>query len=253
MKLVHIVAALALVQASAHCLAQTQVTQDKVLAGNLTPGDAPGFPFTITQPGSYRLMGNLSVPAGTTGVLIAVAGVTLDLNGFSISGPGVCNQNTVTRAVSCVNGTFIGINAQGYANTVVRNGTVRGFNNGIAMGNEGLIENMLVTHNTASGIWSSSVAANVRVVDTRSVMNGGMGMFISAGSVLRSLAAQNGEDGILGSNVNDLLVMDSMATSNRVNGFRNLSLRGSMISGDGQSNRQMVRSLGGNADNLGAY
>ena len=34
------------------------IDQTKALAGNVTPGDTPGFPVTISLPGSYR-----SVPA----------------------------------------------------------------------------------------------------------------------------------------------------------------------------------------------
>lgn len=45
---------------------------------------AGGFPYVISQPGSYRLSGNLVVP-NTNGISITAANVTLDLNGFSIT------------------------------------------------------------------------------------------------------------------------------------------------------------------------
>ncbi len=68
----------------------TLINQAKALAGGVTPGDAPGFPVTISQPGSYRLMGNLTVPDGnTTAIVITHPRVTLDLNGFAIQGPVV--------------------------------------------------------------------------------------------------------------------------------------------------------------------
>src|ERR1051325_5982475 len=68
--------------------------------GNLAPPGAPAptmkslaqieprtpissLPFSITQPGSYYLSGNLT---GTTGITIAASGVTLDLNGFELVG-----------------------------------------------------------------------------------------------------------------------------------------------------------------------
>lgn len=70
------------------------IDQNKALAGAVTPGDAPGFPITISQPGSYRLSSNLVLPAGATAISIAVNNVTIDLNGFSIIGtPG--NNGTV--------------------------------------------------------------------------------------------------------------------------------------------------------------
>ena len=69
------------------------IDQSHALAGGITPGDAAGFPVTISQPGSYRLSGNLIVPdMNTTAIVITADGVTLDLNGFSIMGPVVCTE-----------------------------------------------------------------------------------------------------------------------------------------------------------------
>src|SRR6266436_5075236 len=67
------------------------IDQNRALAGNVTPGDTPGFPVTISLSGSYRLSGNFTVPnANTTAILITAHNVTIDLNGFSILGPTVC-------------------------------------------------------------------------------------------------------------------------------------------------------------------
>ncbi len=49
---------------------------------------AGGFPYVISQPGSYKLSGNLTVPAGKDGIDIHSPNVTLDLNGFAIIGAG---------------------------------------------------------------------------------------------------------------------------------------------------------------------
>ena len=38
------------------------IDQNRALAGNVTPGDTPGLPVSITQPGSYKLSGNLTLP-----------------------------------------------------------------------------------------------------------------------------------------------------------------------------------------------
>src|SRR5947199_9680744 len=68
------------------------INQSAALAGNVTPGDTPGFPVTISVPGSYKLSGNLTVPdANTDAIVIASSDVTFDLNGFSIIGPVVCS------------------------------------------------------------------------------------------------------------------------------------------------------------------
>src|SRR5882724_9211008 len=63
-----------------------QITQAKALAGNVTPGDAAGFPVTITVPGSYVLAGNLEVPVSKTGIVVNATEVSIDLNGFRING-----------------------------------------------------------------------------------------------------------------------------------------------------------------------
>jgi hypothetical protein len=76
------------------------IDQNKAMAGNITPGDAPGFPVSITQSGSYRLDGNLTVPAGTNGIEILASNVFLDLNGFTIS----CGGGTQTLRVACIMG-----------------------------------------------------------------------------------------------------------------------------------------------------
>src|SRR5690348_13376939 len=69
------------------------IDQNHALAGNITPGDTAGFPITISQPGSYRLTSNLTVPdLNTTGIQITADFVTIDMNGFSIIGPGVCTS-----------------------------------------------------------------------------------------------------------------------------------------------------------------
>ena len=44
------------------------IDQTRVMAGNITPGDAPGFPATISRSGSYRLASNLVIsPPGCDG------------------------------------------------------------------------------------------------------------------------------------------------------------------------------------------
>ena len=85
------------------------IDQNRALAGNVAPGDAPGFPITISQAGSYRLSGNLTVTdPNTVAIQITADFVTLDLNGFSVIGPNVCaGHPTVCPAP----GTGIGVQA----------------------------------------------------------------------------------------------------------------------------------------------
>jgi hypothetical protein len=67
-----------------------EINQAKALAGDVTAGDAPGFPVTLSQPGSYRLTSNLAGDGGDGGaaavIQITTSSVSLDLNGFEIAG-----------------------------------------------------------------------------------------------------------------------------------------------------------------------
>jgi len=86
-----------------------------VLINQATVMSAGGFPYTITQPGSYRLSGNLTVPAGPDGIDINTDNVTLDLNGFTITGGGSGGNGVKTFN----------------NNITVKNGSVRNFTNDV--------------------------------------------------------------------------------------------------------------------------
>jgi hypothetical protein len=109
------------VSLSAPASAEILITQQKALAGNVSPGDLPGFPITLSRAGVYSLAGNLAAPAGKDGIVITDGDVSLDLNGFFMHGTGGVAKNGITgsvRNVTIRNGTLIdfgenGINGQG--------------------------------------------------------------------------------------------------------------------------------------------
>src|SRR4051812_21725528 len=45
-------------------------------------------PYTITNAGSYYLTTNLTATAGNNGIIVSADHVTIDLNGFMLSGAG---------------------------------------------------------------------------------------------------------------------------------------------------------------------
>ena len=152
----------------------TLIDQKAALAGRVTALDMPGFPVSISQSGSYRLAGNLNVPdASTTVIEITADNVTLDLNGFTISGPNVCTPNPTRCTYS--GGSGIGIVAVGPpgvvspANVRVLNGIVRG------MGGHGI----------------RMMGDNTLVQNVVSVSNGGPGIVVGEGSVIDSVAKLN--------------------------------------------------------------
>ena len=148
-----------------------------------------GFPFKITESGSYKLTSNLVVPANTDGIDIQAEDVTLDLNGFTISGPIVCGfSGDNCQPLPTVSTT--GVSALVLTATV-RNGYVRGFSRGVKTFG-GLVEQVQVSSNAIDGI-----EANDAVIQ-------------------RSVARSNGGPGI---QAFDSVVTDNQARGNHGSGF----------------------------------
>lgn len=189
------------------------INQTSALAGYVTPGDVPGFPVTISLPGSYRLEGNLTVPTVfITAIQITADNVTLDLNGFAIlvasplclTGPGVpCPANGH------------GVEATDRENVAVLNGTVSGMGgSGVTLGKNGRVDKVRVLHNrtgintgqgsvvtgnTAQGNSSTGIyaGANSIVEGNVAMSNLRHGIYASYGSTVQGNTANlNGVDGI---------------------------------------------------------
>jgi len=178
------------------------IDQNKAIAGSVTPGDTPGFPVSINQPGSYKLTGNLTVPnASTTAVEINASHVTLDLNGFAILGPTDCSAGLdpcanagVGRGIT----TFHGDNITPAFNITIRNGTIQGMgSNGIFLvGDSHLVEYMHVRSNGGGGIGirDSGDHGSSIVQHSNAQRNGGSltsGIFVARGLVTHNTADVN--------------------------------------------------------------
>ena len=106
---------LAVALAMALIPAYAYAVDGQVLINQSTVNAAGGFPYTITQPGSYKLSGNLVVPLGVNGFEINADGVTIDLNGFSITGSGLFSplsiafHGTNRQRILIMNGTMSGL------------------------------------------------------------------------------------------------------------------------------------------------
>ena len=174
------------------------IDQNKAMAGNVTPGDAPGFPVTISRPGSYRLAGNLTVPdANTSAIEVApnTPGVTIDLNGFAIIGPTVCGGFPLTcNPTGAGAGVITLADSTLSRGTTVRNGTIMG------MG--------------SYGIYLTGSAGNVE--DVNVISNGADGITVELGTVTRNRVSRNGNSGISGGNS---VITHNTVTSNRLFGI----------------------------------
>ena len=178
-----------------------------VLINQATVMAAGGFPYTITQPGSYKLSGNLTVPNINTGaIVIASDNVTLDLNGFALIGPAVCAGGPLCGVVSGnAHGITAGtdVPAKGYSNITVRNGTVRGMGrDGIhLLGDSILVEYMHVYSNLLSGIvvrspFGDNSQTNLILRHNNIHLNGSYGIKAYAGLITDNSISQSGHSGI---------------------------------------------------------
>ncbi len=149
-----------------------EINQTCATTSGCFSGDLGGFPVDITNPGSYRLTGNLQVPdASTSAITITADDVTLDLNGFALLGVTTCSGDPVT---SC---TPIGLGSGVFStavNVTVKNGTIRG------MGNDGIdgflsvrVTDVVAIENGDHGI---SCRSACRVIGSQLLRNGGAGV-----------------------------------------------------------------------------
>ncbi len=132
-------------------------------------GGSANAKYMIKQPGSYYLTGDVVVLATNEhGIAVEVNDVTINLEGYSLIGPGP--------------GTSHGVYMDGRRNVEVCNGTVRRF------GRSGIYE--------ADGIYGR----NHRVVNVRTLSNGWLGIQLAGeGNLVQDCtSAGNGSTGIFG-------------------------------------------------------
>lgn len=177
------------------------IDQTKALNGNVTAGDAAGFPVRITQSGTYRLTSDLVVPAGVGGIQV-MSGVTavIDMAGHAIIGPASCS-----RSVNCYQqqGGTDGIDVGDNGSVHVSKGKIRGF--------------------TRAGVDGNSAGSLVRASDL-DVSSNGMGIMASRLFATRIFAEQNAQFGIYAIHGS---IVDSFAGNNNVGiGMSAGSIRG---------------------------
>jgi hypothetical protein len=174
----------------------------------------PGAPFYIVQPGSYYLTTNLTVTSGDA-IDIEASGVTLDLNGFTISSTSPSDSGTAIYI------SFIGVGGYtGFTDITIFNGHITGgvtnkagvyggpgFYNGISYFQAPPVPpyNVRVTGVTVSGCENSGINAgtgNSTVVESCAVNSVG-GYGIVASSVTHSTAYQCGNTAIMADTASD--------------------------------------------------
>jgi hypothetical protein len=176
-----------------------------------TPGDAACV-FRITQAGSYVLTDNVLGTVGKHGIAISCSGVTLDLNGFIVLGPGAGSLDGITvtvqdqTSITIKNGTVQGWGGDGIdltsanANNSRVTGVVVSANagNGLAVGTGCAVHECSVFGNTLAGILT---AGGCSVQGCTAYSNLGSGIVIGTGSAVeRCTSYFNDSSGISAGN-----------------------------------------------------
>lgn len=270
------------------------------LAGPLTPPAGPvsstyktldqvepripiSSPVIIVSPGSYYLTRNIVQSGASDGIYIAAPNVTLDLNGFTISGgrTGVYVQYAFPQAynVTILNGniastsgsgifagdfdddpsgitirnvkvfgaTDIGINAG--RGSIIENCYVRGTTIGIRAGFSSRVSASTVefARNAAFSIAGGSTITDCVAVGTDNNIGGGDGFVIGPGSTARGLTSRSNA-GFGAKFDNECTITDSTFSNNSNAGVRLSAfcrLAGSTISSNRNSGVFMDVLLGG--------
>ncbi|MFN0132673.1 MAG: hypothetical protein ACKVW3_09120 [Phycisphaerales bacterium] len=193
----------------------TEVEPRVLVSATNTPSSVDSV-FTISQPGSYYLAGNVAGVSGRHGIKIDADGVTLDLRGFEVLGAaGTLDGVRVVpgrRGVTVRDGTLrgwkgAGVSAVGGPNAdgciyqnlcVIGNGTDEN-SYALDVGGASSVVNCMTAYNLGTGIRGNN---GTLISGSTSSGNGGDGIICGAGTVVNCLARGNVYDGIrVGSSV----------------------------------------------------
>ena len=186
----------------------TEVEPRIAINATNTPGDADSL-FKITQRGSYYLAGNISGVSGKRGIEISASGVTVDLNGFDLSGiPGMGMFEGVSTSVDNLK------------NITIRNGSVRGWGaTGVDLlafsATNSAIIDLRVSGNAGEGI---SAGDYCMITGCSASFNTGHGILSFSASMIGSCTATfNSGNGI--ETIGDSTVCECAVVGNTMNGI----------------------------------
>ena len=145
-----------------------EINQTCAVSTGCFSGDTAGFPVTLNGSAgrSYVLTSDLNTGApNVDGIVLNAARLTVDFNGFALTGPSIGS------------GTGIGVAGVGATAgfATLRNGSIRGFrDDGINLGGSvgARIEDMVIHFNAGHGIF---VGADAQVIGNRVSDNGSTG------------------------------------------------------------------------------
>lgn len=188
-------------------------------------GDTPGYPVTITQPGTYVLTSDLAPPQGSQNAIVITATqpVDFDLAGHTIDGGATCTGTPVSSCSAGTGGSAILAQSNPPTSIRIHDGTTRGFINAIAIfyADDGtVLDHMTVTQNSNNGLFvTSETVSAMRVRDSQVTRNGNQGIFASSPIILEnSSVAGNHLEGVIAGSSNTILVGNRIG-NNGAKGF----------------------------------
>ncbi|MCF8055840.1 MAG: right-handed parallel beta-helix repeat-containing protein [Desulfocapsa sp.] len=171
-------------------------------SGKIVGTEIVSLPYTISASGFYCITKNLK--ASSNGIIVAANDVTIDLLGFTITGPGKSS------------GENHGVRIEGRSNVEIRNGTIANFGKNAVYenstdGKNHRVLNMRLLNNGHNGIslngWNHAVkectvadngfigiwGGNGAIISGNNVYNNANhGMYVSRSLVINNLSFNNG-------------------------------------------------------------
>jgi parallel beta-helix repeat protein len=188
------------------------------------------IPFTISEPGSYYLTGNLTGMEGENGITIeaGVSNVTIDLMGFTLQGVegslfGISSGDRHVRAdnISVVNGVVTGFEeagvflGTGVGHLIERLHVSNNGRYGIrSWGSGTIIRNCTISENEFMGIFA---LAGGTLVESCTVIGNGGGIDSGGSITIKRCYVSNNKTGI--SAGADAIVIDTIANLNEHDGI----------------------------------
>jgi len=175
-------------------------------------GDASGYPVTIASPGSYRLTSDLTTNSvNTTLIVVDSDQVSIDLNGFSLTGPVTCSGSSLSCSGS---GTGDGIDAGNESDIVIRNGTISGMgDNGIRVCRGARLADLTIAENADLGIEALCPGARLSNLVVRENGDNGVSLGFGSSYLTDSTVFNNGAQGVFGGYCGNVLMSGNASNS----------------------------------------
>ena len=189
--------------------AQTMKSLDQVEARMAIDPAQPGFalPFTISQPGSYYFTANVTATGSIAGIIIAADDVSLDLNGFALTGGGTGSARGIDvpaarKNLAIRNGTIRGWTAGGVRAENATNSTLEGLRftgnaggslvGALVVGNGSVIKDCVASNNTTNGIKTFS---GTTIIGCTAASNSFSGFFLGGSVTITDCTAHANSGG----------------------------------------------------------